>query len=46
MPDENNFDKLMETSDGFSLNSESEISFTTQSDTPGTAKYEVSQELD
>ncbi|GAB5579035.1 tectonic-1 isoform X1 [Prionailurus iriomotensis] len=40
VPDENNFDKLMETSDGFSLNSESEISFTIQSDAPDTAKYE------
>ncbi|KAF0872136.1 TECT1 protein, partial [Crocuta crocuta] len=45
VPDENNFDKLMETSDGFSLNSESEISFTTQSDTPGTAKYEYGVRL-
>lgn len=45
VPDENNFDKLMKTSDGFSLNSESEISFTTQSDSPDTGKYKVSQEL-
>uniref|UniRef100_A0A8C9D2V6 Tectonic family member 1 n=1 Tax=Panthera leo TaxID=9689 RepID=A0A8C9D2V6_PANLE len=45
VPDENNFDKLMETSDGFSLNSESEISFTIQSDAPDTAKYEVNQNL-
>uniref|UniRef100_A0A7N5KP92 Tectonic family member 1 n=1 Tax=Ailuropoda melanoleuca TaxID=9646 RepID=A0A7N5KP92_AILME len=43
VPDENNFDKLMKTSDGFSLNSESEISFTTQSDSPDTGKYKVSQ---
>uniref|UniRef100_A0A673VDU5 Tectonic family member 1 n=1 Tax=Suricata suricatta TaxID=37032 RepID=A0A673VDU5_SURSU len=45
VPDENNFDKLMETSDGFSLNSESEISFTTQLDTPDTAKYEYGVRL-
>lgn len=42
MPDENNFDKLMKTSDGFSLNGESDVSFTTESGTPNTAKYEVS----
>ncbi|XP_042819009.1 tectonic-1 isoform X2 [Panthera tigris] len=45
VPDENNFDKLMETSDGFSLNSESEISFTIQSDAPDTAKYEYGVRL-
>lgn len=46
VPDENNFDKLMKTSDGFSFSSESEISFSTQSDTLTPAKYKVSQELD
>ncbi|XP_078291935.1 tectonic-1 isoform X2 [Panthera onca] len=45
VPDENNFDKLMETSDGFSLNSQSEISFTIQSDAPDTAKYEYGVRL-
>ncbi|XP_038292569.1 tectonic-1 isoform X2 [Canis lupus familiaris] len=44
-PDENNFDKLMETSEGFSLNSESELSFTTQLDTPDTAKYKYGVHL-
>uniref|UniRef100_G1M5N0 Tectonic family member 1 n=1 Tax=Ailuropoda melanoleuca TaxID=9646 RepID=G1M5N0_AILME len=45
VPDENNFDKLMKTSDGFSLNSESEISFTTQSDSPDTGKYKYGARL-
>ncbi|XP_045632879.1 tectonic-1 isoform X1 [Ursus americanus] len=45
VPDENNFDKLMKTSDGFSLHSESEISFTTQSDSPDTGKYKYGARL-
>ncbi|XP_064434425.1 tectonic-1 isoform X4 [Mirounga angustirostris] len=44
VPDENNFDKLMKTSDGFSLK-ESEISFETQSDIPATAKYKYGARL-
>ncbi|XP_033076510.1 tectonic-1 isoform X9 [Trachypithecus francoisi] len=39
VPDENNFDTLMKTSDGFTLNAESDISFTTKLDSPTTAKY-------
>ncbi|XP_034872885.1 tectonic-1 isoform X1 [Mirounga leonina] len=45
VPDENNFDKLMKTSDGFSLSSESEISFETQLDIPATAKYKYGARL-
>ncbi|XP_063641007.1 tectonic-1 isoform X12 [Pan troglodytes] len=40
VPDENNFDTLMKTSDGFTLNAESYISFTTKLDIPTAAKYE------
>nr|XP_006204910.1 tectonic-1 isoform X1 [Vicugna pacos]XP_015095226.1 tectonic-1 isoform X1 [Vicugna pacos] len=40
VPDENNFDKLMKTSDGFSLNAESDVSFTDKPDAPNSAKYE------
>uniref|UniRef100_H0WIJ6 Tectonic family member 1 n=1 Tax=Otolemur garnettii TaxID=30611 RepID=H0WIJ6_OTOGA len=40
VPDENSFDKLMKTSDGFTLNTESDVSFTTKLDAPNTAKYE------
>ncbi|XP_021531197.1 tectonic-1 isoform X2 [Aotus nancymaae] len=40
MPDENSFDTLMRTADGFTLNAESDISFTTKLDVPSTAKYE------
>ncbi|XP_017521463.3 tectonic-1 isoform X1 [Manis javanica] len=40
VPDENNFDELMKTSSGFSLNAESDVSFTPKLDTPKTAKYE------
>lgn len=43
--DESNFDKMMKTSDGFSLNAESDVSFTTKPDAPNATKYEVSQEL-
>lgn len=43
MPDEDNFDKLIKSSDSFSWNAESDVSFTTESDTPNTSKYEVSQ---
>uniref|UniRef100_A0A2K5L6E4 Tectonic family member 1 n=1 Tax=Cercocebus atys TaxID=9531 RepID=A0A2K5L6E4_CERAT len=45
VPDENNFDTLMKTSDGFTLNAESDISFTTKLDIPTTAKYKVSLNL-
>ncbi|XP_021531198.1 tectonic-1 isoform X3 [Aotus nancymaae] len=45
MPDENSFDTLMRTADGFTLNAESDISFTTKLDVPSTAKYEVSLNL-
>ncbi|XP_049722999.1 tectonic-1 isoform X3 [Elephas maximus indicus] len=41
VPDENNFDKLMKTSGGFTLNAESDISSTAKLDSPNTsAKYE------
>nr|XP_002753049.1 tectonic-1 isoform X2 [Callithrix jacchus] len=40
VPDENSFDTLMRTADGFTLNAESDISFTTKLDVPSTAKYE------
>nr|KAF6468151.1 tectonic family member 1 [Rousettus aegyptiacus] len=40
VPDEDNFDKLIKSSDGFSWNAESDVSFTTESDTPNTSKYE------
>ncbi|KAI2567966.1 tectonic family member 1 [Homo sapiens] len=45
VPDENNFDTLMKTSDGFTLNAESYVSFTTKLDIPTAAKYEVSLNL-
>ncbi|KAM5199815.1 tectonic-1 isoform 1-T1 [Hipposideros larvatus] len=45
VPDENNFDKLMKISDGFSLNAESDVSFTTESNIPNTAKYEYGVHL-
>ena len=44
VPDENSFDKLMKTVDGFSLNAEADVSFTAESDAPHTPKYEVSRE--
>lgn len=44
MPDENNFDKLMKTFHGFSLNTESDVSLTNEPDVPNTTKYEVSRE--
>ncbi|XP_055963120.1 tectonic-1 isoform X2 [Sorex fumeus] len=40
VPDESNFDKLMKTSPGFSLNAESDTSFTNTSDAPKAGKYE------
>ncbi|XP_039735367.1 tectonic-1 isoform X1 [Pteropus medius] len=40
VPDENNFDKLIKSSDGFSWNAESDVSITAESDTPNTSKYE------
>ncbi|XP_053443426.1 tectonic-1 isoform X2 [Nycticebus coucang] len=45
VPDENSFDKLMKTSDGFTLNAESDVSFTTKLDAPNTAKYEFGAPL-
>uniref|UniRef100_A0A2K6FC68 Tectonic family member 1 n=1 Tax=Propithecus coquereli TaxID=379532 RepID=A0A2K6FC68_PROCO len=45
VPDENNFDKLMKTSDGFSLNAESDVSFPSKLDAPHTAKYEYGARL-
>ncbi|XP_008047036.1 tectonic-1 [Carlito syrichta] len=45
VPDENNFDQLMKTSDGFALNAESDVSFTTILDAPDTAKYEFGVRL-
>lgn len=44
VPDENNFDNLMKTLDGFSLNTESDVSLTDEPDVPNTTKYEVSHE--
>ncbi|KAM7050839.1 tectonic-1 [Molossus nigricans] len=40
VPDENNFDKLMKTFDGFSLNAESDVSLANESDAPNTTRYE------
>ncbi|XP_036305203.1 tectonic-1 [Pipistrellus kuhlii] len=40
VPDENNFDKLLKTLDGFSLNTESDVSLTDEPDVPNTTKYE------
>ncbi|XP_047615716.1 tectonic-1 isoform X2 [Phacochoerus africanus] len=45
VPDESNFDKMMKTSDGFSLNAESDVSFTTKPDAPNAAKYEYGAHL-
>ncbi|XP_057602795.1 tectonic-1 [Hippopotamus amphibius kiboko] len=45
VPDESNFDKLMKTSDGFSLSAESVVSLTTKPDAPNTAKYEYGTHL-
>ncbi|XP_012586477.1 PREDICTED: tectonic-1 [Condylura cristata] len=45
VPDENNFDKLMKTSDGFSSNAEAGDSFTDKPDSPNTAKYEYGVRL-
>uniref|UniRef100_A0A5F5PQV5 Tectonic family member 1 n=1 Tax=Equus caballus TaxID=9796 RepID=A0A5F5PQV5_HORSE len=45
VPDENNFDKLMKTSDGFSSTAESDISLTTKLDAPSAAKYEYGAHL-
>ncbi|XP_069353747.1 tectonic-1 isoform X2 [Eulemur rufifrons] len=45
VPDENNFDKLMKTSDGFTLNAESDVSFPTKLDALPTAKYEYGARL-
>uniref|UniRef100_A0A5G2QAI4 Tectonic family member 1 n=1 Tax=Sus scrofa TaxID=9823 RepID=A0A5G2QAI4_PIG len=43
--DESNFDKMMKTSDGFSLNAESDVSFTTKPDAPNATKYEYGAHL-
>lgn len=45
MPDESNFDELVKTSTGFTLNTESDAALTPKLDAPGAAKYEVSQVL-
>ncbi|XP_058387394.1 tectonic-1 [Diceros bicornis minor] len=45
VPDEKNFDTLMRTSDGFSLTTESDISFTTKLDAPNADKYEYGVHL-
>ncbi|KAG8513228.1 Tectonic-1, partial [Galemys pyrenaicus] len=45
VPDENNFDKLMKASDGFSSNAEADDSFTNKPDSPNTAKYEYGARL-
>ncbi|XP_066227044.1 tectonic-1 isoform X1 [Saccopteryx leptura] len=45
VPDENNFDKLMKTFDGFSWNAESDASFTGESDAPSPANYEYGVHL-
>ncbi|XP_075852667.1 tectonic-1 isoform X1 [Microcebus murinus] len=45
VPDENSFDKLMKTSDGFTLNAESDISFPTKLDATHAAKYEYGARL-
>ncbi|XP_062942319.1 tectonic-1 isoform X2 [Cynocephalus volans] len=45
VPDEKNFDKLMKTSDGFTLNAESDASFTIKLDAPNSAKYEYGSQL-
>uniref|UniRef100_A0A8C9USH0 Tectonic family member 1 n=1 Tax=Spermophilus dauricus TaxID=99837 RepID=A0A8C9USH0_SPEDA len=41
VPDENNFDRLMKTSTGFTLNAESDVSFSTKLDAPSMTKYEI-----
>uniref|UniRef100_UPI0040386B2E tectonic-1 isoform X2 n=1 Tax=Callospermophilus lateralis TaxID=76772 RepID=UPI0040386B2E len=45
VPDENNFDRLMKTSTGFTLNAESDVSFSTKLDAPSTTKYEYGAQL-
>nr|XP_012637785.1 tectonic-1 isoform X2 [Microcebus murinus] len=45
VPDENSFDKLMKTSDGFTLNAESDVSFPTKLDATHAAKYEYGAHL-
>jgi hypothetical protein len=46
VPDENNFDRLMQTSGGFTLSAESAVPSTAASDGPQPTKYEVSQQPD
>ncbi|XP_047418200.1 tectonic-1 isoform X4 [Sciurus carolinensis] len=45
VPDENNFDRLMKTSAGFTLNAESDVSFSAKLDDANTAKYEYGAQL-
>nr|XP_027804996.1 tectonic-1 [Marmota flaviventris] len=45
VPDENNFDRLMKTTTGFTLNAESDVSFSTKLDAPSTTKYEYGAQL-
>ncbi|XP_062037873.1 tectonic-1 isoform X2 [Lepus europaeus] len=40
VPDESNFDELVKTSTGFTLNTESDAALTPKLDAPGAAKYE------
>uniref|UniRef100_A0A8D2BAM1 Tectonic family member 1 n=1 Tax=Sciurus vulgaris TaxID=55149 RepID=A0A8D2BAM1_SCIVU len=45
VPDENNFDRLMKMSAGFTLNAELDSSFSTKLDAANTAKYEYGAQL-
>ncbi|XP_040842940.1 tectonic-1 isoform X3 [Ochotona curzoniae] len=40
VPDDSNFDELMQTSDGFTVNTDSDASFAPKSDAPSMTKYE------
>ncbi|XP_058512524.1 tectonic-1 isoform X2 [Ochotona princeps] len=40
VPDDSNFDELMQTSDGFTVNTDPDASLTPKSDAPSMAKYE------
>lgn len=46
VPNENNFNRLMRTSGGFSLSAESAVPSAAASDGPQFTKYEVSQQPD
>ncbi|KAM6166763.1 tectonic-1 [Erethizon dorsatum] len=45
VPDENSFDRWMKTSEGFTLNAEADVSFTTKSGASNTTKYEYGAPL-